>query len=76
MLTDSKPPKRARNAPHNWVEQKERERERKNQDGTIIPERELRERKETNNLGSHLVDGEIIQGRGTSKPQRKAQQLD
>ena len=41
-----KSPKRARNPPHNWVEQKgkkEREKKRKkmNQDGTSTPEREL-----------------------------------
>ena len=38
------PPKRARNPPHNCVEQKgkkKREREERNQDGTSTPEREV-----------------------------------
>ena len=48
---DLKPPKRARNPPHNWVEQKEKRerteekgreerREKMNQDRTGTPERE------------------------------------
>ena len=58
MLTeDFKPPKRARNPPHNWVKQKEKNRERgRNQDGSITPERELRKKKGTHTLGSHLTD--------------------
>ena len=45
LAEDLKPPKRARNPPHNWVKQKgekkrERERER-NQDGTNTTERDL-----------------------------------
>ena len=47
MLTeDLKPPKRARRPPHNWVEQKEKKRERDkrkkgNQDSISTTEREL-----------------------------------
>ena len=39
-------------------------------------EREQWKRKGICTLGSHLSDREIIQDRGTSKPQRKVQQLD
>lgn len=49
LAEDLKPHKRARNPPHNWVEQKkkkERERER-NQDSTSAPKRELLKRKGT-----------------------------
>ena len=44
LAEELKPPKRARNSAHNWVEQKkkkEREREKRNQDGTSILERVL-----------------------------------
>ena len=62
MLTeDLKPPKKARNPPHNWVEQKgeKRVRDKRNQDGSSTPERELRKRKATHNLGSHLNTRDI-----------------
>ena len=42
LAEDLKPPKRARNPPYNWEEQKEKEREKeRNQDGTITSEREM-----------------------------------
>ena len=47
-----------------------------NQNRTSIPERELWKKKGTHILGSHLIDGEISWGGGTSKSPRKAQQLD
>ena len=69
MAGDSKPPKSTRNLQHNWVEQKgkretEREKRKKkkkkkkkgNQDKTSTLERELRKRKGTHTLGSHLAD--------------------
>ena len=45
MLTeDLRLPKRARNPPHNWVEPKKKEREKKrNGDGTSTLERDLQE---------------------------------
>ena len=52
LAEDLKPPKQARNAPHNWVEQKEKNRERRNEDGTVTPERELLKKKGTHTLGS------------------------
>ena len=59
LAEDLKPPKRGRNPPHNWEKKrKKRERER-NQDGTSTPERELRKRKGTHTLESHLTDKEI-----------------
>ena len=54
---------------------KKRERE-KNKDETSTPERELRKRKGTHSLGSHLTNREISRDGGTLKPQSKAQQLD
>ena len=67
------PPKRARNSWHNWVEQKKKkEREKRNQDGTSIPKRELWRIKGTHILGSHLTDGKISRVRGTSKSLGKA----
>ena len=68
-----KPSKRAKTPLHNWIEQKGKKR---NQEGTSTPVRELWKRKGTQTLGSHLTDGEISRSRGTSKPRRKAQQLD
>ena len=59
LAEDLKPPKQARNAPHNWVEQKEKNRERRNEDGTVTPERELLKKKGTHTLGSYLTNGEI-----------------
>ena len=43
MLEEFKPPKKARNPPHNRVEEKEKKKkiERKNQDGKSILEMEL-----------------------------------
>ena len=60
---------RARNPPHNWVEQKEKkiEREKKNQDRTRTILRELLKRKSTQTWERHLTDQEISCDRGTSK---------
>ena len=43
LAEDLKTPKRAINAPYNWVEQKEKREEeiKRNQDGTSTPKREL-----------------------------------
>ena len=78
LAEEIKPPKRAINAPHNWVEQKKKkgERERRNQDGTSTPKRELLKRKGTQTLEAHLIDREISQDGGNSKLPRKVQQLD
>ena len=79
LAEDLKPPKRARNVPYNWIEQKgekEREREKRNQDKTSTPEGELWKRKGNHTLGSHLTDQKISRDGGTSKSQRKTQQLD
>ena len=74
LAEELKPPKRARNSWHNWVEHKKK-REKRNQDRTSTPERELWRRKGTRILGSHLTDGKISQVRGTSKTlSRKVQQ--
>ena len=54
-----KPPQRARNPPHNWIEQKkkgEREGEKRHQDETSILETEPRKRKGTHSLGSYLAN--------------------
>ena len=76
-LTENlKPPKRARKPQHNWVEYKEKEKEKRNQDETNICEREWLRRKGTHNLASHLTYGKISQDGGTSMSQRKVQQLD
>ena len=48
---------------------KEREIEKRNEDGTSIPERESLMRKGTHSLGSHLTDRDISRDRGTSKLQ-------
>ena len=74
LAEELKPPKRGRNPPHNWVEQKKK-RGKRNQDGTDIHERELWKRKGIHTLGSHLTDREINWDGGTSKSPRKAQQL-
>ena len=75
LAEDLKPPKRSRNPPHNWVEQKEekkKKREREwNQDGTSTPERELWKRVETQALDSHLTNRKISWDGETAKPQRK-----
>ena len=77
LAEEIKPPKRERNPPYNWVEKKKmRQREKRNQDGTSIPVRELQKRKGTHTLRSHLNDEEISRDGGTSKLLRKAQQLD
>ena len=44
--------------------------------GVRTPERERWKRKGTHTLGSHLTDGESWWDRGTTNPQRKAQQLE
>ena len=77
MAEDIKAPKRARNPLHNSVEQKKkkRKREKRNQDRTSIPERKLLKRKGTHSLRSHLTDREKSQEGGTSKSQRKVQEL-
>ena len=42
LAEELKLPKRARNVRHNWIEQKKKgEKEKRNQDGTSIPDREL-----------------------------------
>ena len=83
LVEDIKPTKRARNTPHNWVEQKEkREKEREekekkgNQDGTSTPERELLKRKGTQTLGRHLTDREDQPRWRDLKVLGRAQQLD
>ena len=57
MTEDIKFPKRARNLPLNCTEQKEKikERQKRNRNVTSTPERELRRRKGTHTLGSHLT---------------------
>ena len=77
LAEELKPPKRARNPPHNWVEQtKKREREKRNQDVTSAPERELLKRKGTHTLGKPPNQwGDQLRQR-TSKSLRKAKQLD
>ena len=70
-----KPLKRARNSWHNWVEQKKK-REKRNQNRTTIPKRELWRRKGTHILGRHLTDGKISWVGGTSKSPGKVKQLD
>ena len=55
-------------------EKSEREREKRNQNGTSTPERVLLKRKGTCTLGNHLIDREISRNRGTSKFPRKLQQ--
>ena len=77
LMEDLKPPKRAKNFLYNWGEQNaKREREKRGQDRTSASERDLLKRKGTHTLGSHLIDRKISWDRGTSKSQRKAQQLD
>ena len=67
-----------RSPPPNWVEQKKKKTyiEKRNQNGTNTPERELLKRKGTHILGSNLTNGEISGDGGTSKLLRKAHQLD
>ena len=74
LAEELKPPKRVINSWHNWVEQKKKS-ERKNQEGTSIPEREVWRWKGTHLLGSHLIDGKISWVKGTSKVLIKVQQL-
>ena len=59
LAEELKPPKRSRNPQHNWIEQKKKEGEKKNQHRTSIPEKELWRRKRTYTLGSHLTNREI-----------------
>ena len=59
LAEELKPPQRARNPPHNWIEQKkkgEREGEKRHQDETSILETEPRKRKGTHSLGSYLAN--------------------
>ena len=59
LVEELKPQKRAGNPPHNWVEQKQKKREReekRNQDWASTPDRELLKRKGTHTLGSHLTE--------------------
>ena len=73
LARDIKTPKRARNPAHNWVKQKgKKERKRRgenkrNQDRTSTPERELWKWKETLTLEGHLTDGEMSQDTGNCK---------
>ena len=67
------PPKGARNPQNNCVEQKNKERERRDQERTSTPERELLRRKGAHTQGSHLTDGEISQDRETSKFHEKSE---
>lgn len=75
--------RRARKPPHDWVEQKEKNREKrrgkkkkkKNQDGTSNPERAM-EDKRNHPPGGPLTCREISWDRGgMSKPRRRVQQL-
>lgn len=62
--------KEARNPPHNWIGQKEkrkREREKRIQNRSGNPKREMLKRKETHNLGSYLTDREVSGDGGMSK---------
>ena len=65
-----KPPKRARNHPHNKVDQKKK-RERRNQDGTSTPTRGAFKEERSPHFGKP-PDREISQDRGTSKVMEKS----
>ena len=71
MLSELKPPKWARNTPQNWVD-KRKERERAIRTGLALLRGKLLKRKGTHTLGSHLIDGEINQGRGDLNVTKKS----
>lgn len=76
LAEEIKPPKRSRNPPDNWVEQKKKKKEREKK-GIRMGLAFLRGSccRGTHTLGSHLISRELSRNRRTSKLLRKVQQL-
>ena len=65
LAEDLRPPKRARNPPHNWVKQKGKKRKEKRKQNRIsTPEKELCQRKGICIWGDHTTDKNISQDGG------------